>query len=117
MSHHEKPVGRSAAGRIVRVFCLTIFGVLTTLLVACLIPPVLFRLAHGRAPLSAEKYQRAWNTKGLTANQLRELLGEPHDRYDEDNGGETWYYWGDSYGVGYVGIRIGPDGRVESTWG
>lgn len=117
MSYHEKMSGQSQSGGVLRAVCLTIFGMLTTLLLAaCLIPPVMFRLTHGRGPLSWEEYRQAGNARGLTADQLRELLGEPHLRYDEADGEESWYYWGDSYGFGYVGIRFGRDGQVIYTW-
>jgi hypothetical protein len=96
---------------------LTLLTVFTLLLpAACLLPPVVYRLAHWRGPLSQEQYRAAWHLEGKTAEEVRGAPGEPDDRVAADDGSERWYYLADSYGFAYVGVKFGPDGRVRYSW-
>lgn len=117
MSEHEKTDSRSSLKSALKQGCFTILAFPTALLlVACLLPPIIFRANHGRGPISGWQYRQAWNAEGMTVDEVLQILGEPHDRVVEDDGSERWYYWGDSYGLGYVGLKIGPDRKVKHTW-
>jgi outer membrane protein assembly factor BamE (lipoprotein component of BamABCDE complex) len=97
--------------------CLAALATLAALvLAACLLPPVLVRLVHGRGPLTAEQFKASGGIEGKTTEEVRALLGEPHERDVERDGSQRWYYWQDSYGIHYLGVEFGPDGRVTGTW-
>jgi hypothetical protein len=80
----------------------------------CLGPPQVFRLNYGSYPLGS--YPDGKIQKGMTAEEVIAVLGEPHDRFKGDDD-ERWYYWLDSFGMGWFGVHFGPDGRVQSTYG
>ena len=77
-----------------------------------------FRLQYGRGPLSVELYQasRTSTMQGMTQEEVRARLGEPHEVYDKWDGEASWIYYTDTFGHGYLGIRFGPDGRVVRVW-
>jgi outer membrane protein assembly factor BamE (lipoprotein component of BamABCDE complex) len=52
----------------------------------------------------------------MTRDEVAAILGSPHERFKKDDA-ESWYYWIDSFGVSYFGVRFGPEGRVIGTHG
>jgi hypothetical protein len=87
----------------------------------CLLPGIIFRLQYGRPPLAAEKYRTSLETikPGMTFDEVRALLGEPHEKYTrhrDDDWGETWIYWTDPFGAGYLGVQFSKEGRVLHQW-
>ena len=83
-------------------------------LTCCLAPPHTVRVLYGNYPIGS--YPNNKIHKGMTADDVTEVLGTPHERFTQ-GGGEQWYYWIDSFGIGYFGVRFGPDGRVIGTHG
>src|SRR5262245_24374103 len=84
----------------------------------CVLPDLLFRVKYGRPPLSAEKYRTSLVTGGMTADEVRAALGEPHEIHPavspEDE--EVWFYHTDLLGPSSLGVNFGPDKRVTGTW-
>jgi SmpA / OmlA family len=83
-------------------------------LACCIGPPLTFRVAHGSFPLSG--YPSGKIEKGMTAEEVTAILGEPHRRTKRDDR-ETWTYCLDSFCVGDFFVDFGVDGRVTSTYG
>ena len=79
----------------------------------CLGPPCLIRIEYGNYPIGSRPDGKV--KEGMTSDEVVAALGTPHERHKEDSG-ESWYYWLDSYGIGWFGIRFGPDGRVVRTY-
>ena len=80
----------------------------------CLGPPHAVRIVYGNYPLGS--YPNGKIKEGMTKDEVAAILGSPHERFiraDE----ESWYYWLDSFGIGYFGVRFGPEGRVTGTHG
>jgi hypothetical protein len=80
----------------------------------CLLPPVAVRITYGNYPLGS--YPNGKITEGMTRDEVSTILGSPHERYRRDDE-DSWYYWIDSFGIGYFGVRFGPEGRVTGTHG
>lgn len=94
---------------------------LVVLLVSALVPlscglgpSVVFRLTYGRFPLSGDPRIRV--SEGMSAERVRALLGEPHERTNRPDG-EGWYYYQDSYGIYWFCVDFGLDRRVKGTHG
>ena len=86
----------------------------------CLIPRLVFRIKYDDPPLPVEKYlnSHATVTDGMTMEDVRAVLGNPHEKTPNFmyEGDEAWFYYTDSLGWNYLGIRFGPDKRVASQW-
>jgi hypothetical protein len=78
-------------------------------LFCCVGPPLSIRFATGNFPISANADDRVH--EGMTMDEVRTLLGTPHDR-NESQDGEWWYYYTDSFSINFVCIHFGSDGRV-----
>src|SRR5262249_24749961 len=78
-------------------------------LCSCVGPSLVVRLKYGNFPLGG--YPDGKIKPRMTGDEVEAILGTPHERYAHD-AGESWYYWLDSFGIGYFGVRFGPDGRV-----
>jgi SmpA / OmlA family len=79
-----------------------------------LLPPQVVRMAYGNYPLGS--YPNGKIREGMTRDEVTAILGSPHEHYKRDDE-ESWYYWIDSFGIGYFGVRFGPKGRVIGTHG
>ena len=51
----------------------------------------------------------------MTRDEVTQTLGRPHERFSGGDG-ERWFYWLDSFGLGWFGLDFGPDGRVTGTY-
>jgi hypothetical protein len=78
-------------------------------LLCCVGPPISTRIIYGNFPIRANADNQV--REGMTMDEVRSLLGTPHDR-SETQDGEWWYYWYDSFSIAYVCIHFGPEGRV-----
>jgi hypothetical protein len=79
-----------------------------------LAPDIMFRIQHGRDPLT--RYPSGVIDKGMTKEQVRAKLGEPHSTFAGGHQ-ESWYYYTDALGVGYFGVTFDENGRVDFTGG
>jgi hypothetical protein len=77
-------------------------------------PPHLVRLFYGNYPLG--HYPSGKVNEGMTMEEVQAILGTPHERV-ERGGGETFYYWIDSFDVFYFAVDFGPDKRAIRTYG
>jgi hypothetical protein len=78
-------------------------------------PSVLFRLYHDTPPLGS--YPNGVVREGMSSDEVRALLGNPHqvnDRYPQQ---VTWLYWLDAIGLNWFTVIFGPDGKVAHTGG
>lgn len=80
----------------------------------CVGPSQVVRLVYGNYPLGS--YPNNKIKQGMTRDEVEAVLGRPHEQFKQDDG-ESWYYWLDSFGIGYFGVRFDPDGRVAGTHG
>jgi hypothetical protein len=104
----SESAGRRRRGIILLVLC----GIVP--LFCCLGPSVAVRVTHGNFPLW--RYPNGKIKEGMARDEVEAVLGRPHERFQSEDG-EGWYYWLDSFGMGYFGVRFGPDGRVIGTHG
>jgi hypothetical protein len=82
-------------------------------LLCCLGPPEVVRIVYGNYPIG----QYPSNIReGMSADEVLATLGSPHERFQE-NDGEHWYYWIDSFGIHWACVDFGSDGRVSHTHG
>jgi hypothetical protein len=98
--------------------CLGVFAGIC--LLAYILPSACFRLRYDQPPLSGEKYRSSGVTvkEGMSSEEVIAALGQPHRRQPDSgpDGGERWIYYTDALEDGYLGIHIGPDGRVTWRW-
>jgi hypothetical protein len=80
----------------------------------CLGPSQVTRLVYGNYPLGS--YPDNEIREGMTGEEVVAVLGTPHERHEQDEG-ECWYYWIDSFGISWFAVRFGRDGRVVGTHG
>ncbi len=80
----------------------------------CLGPPHVVRLVYGNYPIG--RYPNNKIREGMTTDEVAAILGPPHERM-KSGGAESWYYWIDSFGMGWFGVRFGSNGRVIGTHG
>jgi outer membrane protein assembly factor BamE (lipoprotein component of BamABCDE complex) len=87
---------------------------------SCLLPRVIFESHYGRPPLSTQEYRdTAWKVKiGMTADEVRQGIGEPHEQrpYVNNPGQIDWFYFNDSFAIGFFCVSFEKDGRVRNTW-
>jgi hypothetical protein len=79
-----------------------------------LVPPHVVRLIYGNYPIGS--YPNNKIKEAMSTDEVAVILGSPHKRFKEDDG-EHWYYWIDSFGIRWFGVRFGPDGHVVGTHG
>jgi hypothetical protein len=91
-----------------------VLGSLLLPLSCCLLPPQAIYLMYGNYPLGS--YPNNKIQKGMSAAEVKALLGRPHESFKQDQE-EKWYYWIDSFGMHWFGVHFGHDGRVTSTGG
>src|SRR5947207_2490898 len=60
----------------------------------CVGPSIVFRLNHGSYPLGGDPYTQV--KEGMSADDVRAALGNPHNREEREDG-EAWYYYQDSF--------------------
>ena len=80
----------------------------------CLGPPLEVRLSRGSFPLW--RYPNNKIKNDMTADEVTAILGTPHELMKRDDG-DQWFYWLDSFGIGWFCVRFGPEGRVIGTSG
>jgi hypothetical protein len=102
----------SSRGRRCGILLLLVSGLVP--LSCCLGPSHLVRLVYGNYPLGS--YPDGEVKEGMTADEVVATLGQPHERHEQDDG-ESWYYWIDSFGMYWFGVKFGPDRRVVHTYG
>lgn len=103
--------GSSAARRTGIILLLVIAAVPLS---CCFGPSLLFRLNYGSFPLSGNPYARVKDK--MSPDEVRVALGNPHNREKRDDG-EHWYYYQDSFQIGWFCVDFDPDGLVKGTHG
>jgi len=88
---------------------------IATPLCCCQGPQYLVRIAYGNFPLG--RYPNNMIEEGMTSDQVRALLGSPHERVTGYEGTEHWYYWIDSFGVRYFAVSFNSASQVDGTGG
>jgi hypothetical protein len=83
-------------------------------LFCCLCPPQVVRITYGNYPISSSSRDKV--KEGMSADEVRALLGRPHEASTRQEG-EFWYYWLDSYSISWFCVRFGSDGHVVGTHG
>jgi hypothetical protein len=78
-------------------------------------PPHAVRLAYGNYPLG--RYPNRLIEEGTLSDEVRRILGGPHERVAGYEGTESRYYWIDSFGARYFGVQFDSNGRVTGTHG
>jgi SmpA / OmlA family len=91
-----------------------LLGSLSVPLFCCLAPPCIIRIAYGNFPIGGRPQGKI--NEGMSSDEVAAVLGTPHERFKEQDG-ERWYYWCDSFGIGWFCVRFGPEGRVTGTYG
>jgi hypothetical protein len=81
----------------------------------CTAPSVLFRLHHDTPPLG--RYPSGVVKEGMSPDEVRALLGTPHQVNDRDPRGVTWLFWLDAIKLDWFMVIFGPDGKVNWTAG
>ena len=81
----------------------------------CCGPSVIFSVSHGSLPLWT--YPTGVIEKGMSADQVRALLGNPHEVYDSDRQRVSWLYYRDAIKLDWFMVIFGPDGKVGGTGG
>jgi hypothetical protein len=89
-------------------------GVLLPVL-CCNGPGALFRLRYSTPPLG--RYPSGVVQTGMSADEVRALLGDPHQIHDGDPQRVTWIYYRDSMELGWFMVTFSPDGKVAHTGG
>ncbi len=79
----------------------------------CSGPSILFRLNHDTPPLSG--IPRDVIKVGMTQDEVRAKLGNPHEIKNHDPQQVVWFYWQDAVGFEWFVVIFGPDGRLEHT--
>ena len=75
----------------------------------------LFRLRHDTTPLGG--YPSGVIREGMSADEVRALLGSPHEVHDHDPRRVSWLYYLDAIELDWFLVTFGPDGRVDHTGG
>ena len=90
-------------------------------LVGCLLPlccylarPNAVPSENGSHPIEIDRRNKV--REGMSGDEVRAILGPPHQR-KRSNDRETWIYWIDTYGGSWVGVDFGADGRVTKMYG
>ena len=99
--------GASATGILLIVFALGLP------LSCCFGPSLIVRYSTGNFPVGAESIRQIH--EGMAADDVREALGTPHDRREDEERGDVWYYWMDAYGLRYFRVHFDPEGRVVES--
>jgi hypothetical protein len=81
----------------------------------CTAPSALFRLHHDTPPLG--HYPSGVVKEGMSSDEVRALLGNPHQVSNTDPQRVTWLYWLDAIELGWFMVVFGPDGKVAHTGG
>jgi hypothetical protein len=92
--------------------------ILTGLLLAwccCSGPSVLFRLHHDTPPLG--HYPNGVVKVGMSPDEVRSLLGAPHQIDDSDSRRVKWLYWLDAIELDWFMVTFDPDDKVDHTGG
>lgn len=98
--------------RFVVVLALALFG---CTVVCGGLPSAAFYAQYGRMPLCGG--QNPFDvSKGTPMDEVRERLGEPHDRYQSNDETEVWYYHGDCIGFVIYGMEFDAKGRLVNVW-
>lgn len=86
---------------------------LASLLSCCFLPNLLVRVCYGNWPIGDPNQYKY--DKGMTGEEVRAMLGPPHERYADEEG-ETWYYYCDAFGFAIVGMKFDREGLMVSDW-
>lgn len=65
------------------------------------------------APMTFDATQKV--AVGMTRDDVRELLGEPHSTTEYPNGTVGWYYNLDIVGFSFCGVLFDQDDRVSGV--
>jgi hypothetical protein len=105
----QSPSGRSWAGLLY-----ILAGVLLPVS-CCSSPSVLFRLQHDTPPLG--RYPNGVIRTGMSPDEVRALLGTPHQIDERDPQRVRWLYWLDAVEIGWFMVTFSPNGNVDHTGG
>ena len=84
-----------------------------SLLSCCYLPNLAVRIGYGNWPIgNPNKYHYV---KGMSQEEIRLILGSPHERYSNDDG-ESWHYYCDAFGIAIVGLQFDHDGILINDW-
>src|SRR5262245_22418405 len=70
----------------------------------CSAPSIMFRVNHDTPPLGS--YPNGVIQEGMTPDDVRGLLGNPHQVYEQDPQRVTWLYWIDRYEIGWFMVTF-----------
>ena len=110
---------RREAKLLIRLLALAAGLLILGFLSCCVLPDLVFRWEYGRPPLAKEKFDTSLKTvkPGMTFDQVRAALGEPHEKYqDPGDGGEVWVYRTEPLRLGGLYIQFSKDGLVLRKW-
>jgi hypothetical protein len=79
------------------------------------LPPLAFFALTKSGIGDPNQYNETVNV-GMTAEEVRAVLGSPNEVYSYTGGEVRWIYYCDRLGWSYLGIVFGPDGRVRGKW-
>ena len=82
-------------------------------LFCCAAPPLSVRVLYGNFPVMQGAVDQV--QQGMSADEVRSLLGTPHERRESEFG-QLWHYWTDSFGTRVLYVDFGPDGRVQDKY-
>jgi hypothetical protein len=90
--------------------------ILVSLVLGCLLPPVIFYLSYGRGPLDGAGWRKVKD--GMTTDEVMAVIGPPHkkSRNEGQGGGEKWIYFKDTFGWNFIELRFNKEGHVEGLW-
>jgi hypothetical protein len=91
-------------------FFLLLFGPLSCILLNPALS-VVCRLTTGTWPIGG---RGDLIHEGMTATEVKSLLGEPHERQAGPYSGETWIYWTDGLGIGFLRVHLDDQGVVTA---
>ena len=80
----------------------------------CLLPAHLTKMEYGNYPLGS--YPNNKIEEGMTKDEVAAILGTPHNKVEEDDG-DRWYYWIDSFGIHWCCVRFDRESRVSGMHG
>lgn len=83
-------------------------------IIAILSPSVIFRLQFDNPPVREQKRDEIKD--GMTAEEVRSHLGNPHQVNGRGSNRECWLYYSDAMQLGWFGVSFGNDGKVSGTY-
>jgi hypothetical protein len=85
-------------------------------------PGVWYQLRYGRPLMTTEKYLESNRLikQGMTFDEVRTALGEPHEEFSNHDGTTSWRYFVPSslspIMDGFLGVEFGREGHMTGSW-